>query len=369
MLGWYESSVQTRVGAQEFSAGIQQRIPYPTKLRLRARIDRVLAGRETLLYESAVRDVLVEVVRAAHELAYLDRAARISSDIGALLERYAADAAAAQTAADRVRAPLSELFRAETQRAQLDNDRVVLAELRAVEEENLRALLALPAGTPVGVPAIDPVPEVDLSYEALLAAARQHSQELRAAGIQAEAAALRTELARQSRRPDFTVGYTQIFTDDLPSSVGSPAGNGEDARIFWLGFTLPVWGSKNAAAIRRARRLEDAALLDRQNTATRLRARLARVWFSVGNARRLVQLYETVLIPRAEQATRTAEDLRASGKGTLAGALETTAILHNFRLAAARARADYGRAVAQLESVVGQPLEPTPFALKRRNNR
>jgi len=77
----------------------------------------------------------------------------------------------------------------------------------------------------------------------------------------------------------------------------------------------------------------------------------------LGNAKRLQDLYERVLIPRAETAARTAEDLHAAGKGTLAGTLETIAVLHNFRLAAARACADHGQAVAALEAILGKPLE------------
>ena len=61
-------------------------------------------------------------------------------------------------------------------------------------------------------------------------------------------------------------------------------------------------------------------------------------------------------MPRAGLAARTAEDLHASGTGSLSGTLETVAVLHNFRLAAARARADHAQALAALEAVLGQPL-------------
>ena len=58
-------------------------------------------------------------------------------------------------------------------------------------------------------------------------------------------------------------------------------------------------------------------------------------------------------------AARTAEDLLGSGKGTLGGVLETIAVMHNFRLAEARARADLGQAFCALERVLGQPFEWT----------
>lgn len=351
LLGWYATSVETRVGPQEFVLGVQQGVPFPSKLRSRSELGATLARRQQVVYERAVRDILVEVLQAAHELAYIDEATEIAGRIASLLERYTTAAAQMDTAS-----ALSELFRAETQRAQLDNDRVILRELRAVEVERILALLDLPTGTPVGTPDIERLPPVEASFEELLRIAQAHNQELMEAGLSLEAARLRTDLARKERLPDFTLGYTHIFTGDLPSSVGNPPGNGEDAQLFTLGLSLPIWANRNSASIRRAEALERAARAGRRDAALRLRMRLARAWFQVGNAQRLVRLYGEVLVPRAETAARTAEDLHAAGKGALAGTIETIAVLQNFRLAAARARSDYGQAVAALEAILGQPL-------------
>jgi len=350
LLGWYATPVQTRVGPQEWSLGIRQSIPFPTKLRDRARLGDALADREEVAYERTVRDVLVDVVATVHEIAYLDAATAISADIVPLLERYVAAASGADS-------PLPELFRAETQRAQLENDRVLLAELRAVEAQRLRALLELDAAAPIGRIRTESTPPVQASFDELLDIARAHNQELREAGIAVTAAELRTSLARQRRIPDFDLGYTHIFTGELSSAIGNPAGNGDDAQIVHLGVTLPIWAQRTGAEIRRARALERVARHEERDAELQLRPRLARAWFQVGNARRLVELYDNVLVPRARTAVRTAEDLERAGKRSLSGTLETIATLHNFRLAAARARADYGQAVAALEAVLGRPLE------------
>ncbi len=143
-------------------------------------------------------------------------------------------------------------------------------------------------------------------------------------------------------------------------SLGDPPGNGRDAVIFGAGISVPLWYHRDSAAVRRARRLERAAAHERLDAAQRLRERLARTWYAVGNAGRLTRLYGEVLVPRATTAARTAEDLLLAGKGSVAGALETIAVLHNFRLAEARARADHGRAIADLEALVGRPFALVP---------
>ena len=356
LVGWYETSVETRVGSQEWSVGVRQAIPFPTKLDARADIEISESKRMRIAYERAARDVLVEVVKVAHEIAYIDQALAVSAEIAALLERYTVAAAGQDTSS-----LVSELFRAETQRAQLDNDRVTLAELRVVEAQRMRSLLDLSPETPIGTPTLSAVPQVRSSVAELLRVAEIHNQELREAGISLETARLRTSLAEQRHLPDLSVGVTSIRTDRLSSSLGvNPKGNGADPLIVQLGVTLPIWLQKDAAAIRRARLLERAASLQRMDAIQKTRDRVARAWFQVGNAQRLSRLYDEVLIPRAAVAARTAEDLLASTKGTLGGVLETIAVYHNFRLAGARARADHGRAIAELERAIGQPFEALP---------
>jgi outer membrane protein TolC len=354
LVGWYETSVETRVGPQEWSVGVRQEIPFPTKLDTKADIEISESRRMRIAYERAARDVLVEVVKIAHELAYIDEALVVSGEIGALLERYTTAAAAQETSS-----LVSELFRAETQRAQLDNDRVILAELRIVETQRMRSLLDLPVDAAIGTPRLAAAPDVRSSVPELLKVAERHNQELREAGIALETARLRASLAEQRYVPDMSVGVTSIRTDRLDSGLGlNPDGNGDDPLIVQFGLTLPIWLEKDAAAIRQARQLERAASLQRMDAIQQTRDRVARAWFQVGNAQRLSRLYADVLVPRAAVAARSAEDLLASGKGSVGGVLETIAVYHNFRLAAARARADHGRAIADLERAIGQPFEP-----------
>ncbi|MHC4932574.1 MAG: TolC family protein, partial [Planctomycetota bacterium] len=259
LIGWYASPVETRVGPQRWSLGVQQAIPFPTKLARRSDLGETLAQRQIVAYERTVRDVLVEVVASAHELAYIDAAIGISAEIGALLERYVAATSGAES-----QAPLSELFRAETQRAQLENDRVVLTELRAAEAERLRALLDLPSDLPVESPDVGVVPTVVTSFAELLKIARKHNHELEEAGLALEAAKLRTSLAHSERWPDLTVGYSRIFTDGVDTTlIPAPPDNGRDAEIWHLGLTLPLWANKNSARVRRAEALERAAVQNR----------------------------------------------------------------------------------------------------------
>ena len=354
--GWYATPVQTRVGPQRWSVGVKQKIALPSKLGSRADVARSEAEHARLVVERRARDVLVDVVHVAHEIAYLDEAQRITAEVAALLDRYVA-----ATAGDGTGTLLSEQFRAETQRAQLENDRVTLAELRTVETQRLRSLLDLPPTSRVGTPVTPDPPALVASIDELLALAETHSHELREAGVALDSARRRSDLEELRRLPDFTLGVTHVETDRLPSRLGmNPRENGSDPLVLSVGIDLPIWARQDVAAIRRAAALERAAALDHRAAVQRTREGVTRAWYRVGNAERLHRLYEDVLVPRAAAATRTADDLHAAGKGSVGGALETIAVYHNFRLAAARARADRGQAVAELERVVGRPFEAVP---------
>lgn len=352
-LGWYATEVETRVGPQDWAVGVQQAIPFPTKLALRRDAAAVRARRAGMAYQRVVRDVLVEVVKTAHDLEYVDRALAITDDLAAVLDRYVAQAAAPDAS------PLAaELFRAETQRAQLENDRVLLLELRTVRRRHLASLLALPTAALPDLVHAGQLPRVQADFDALVELAGRHNHELAEAGLALDEARVQARLAEQTRLPDLSLGVTRIDTDRLDGSLGlDPGDNGKDPVVVQLGATLPLWVGRDAATIRAGRADERAAALERADQAERVRDRLARAWFDLRNAERLEELYRETLLPRAEVAARTAEDLLEAGKGTFGGLLETVAVLHDFRLAAARARADRGRALAELERVLGRPFD------------
>src|SRR5690606_23806085 len=95
--------------------------------------------------------------------------------------------------------------------------------------------------------------------------------------------------------------------------------------------------------------------------ALKVRADLARSYFDLSNASRLVRLYGEQLLPQARQAQDSAEELYRQGNANLAGVLETTATVHNFELARLRATADFYRNVARIEQVLGTALELKPL--------
>jgi outer membrane protein TolC len=270
-----------------------------------------------------------------------------------VLERFSAYAVKEQ---EEGTTRLPEVFRAESQRAQLDYDRVLLAELAAAEEVHLRSLLALPPETPLAPIESAGAPSLLPGIDAVQGRARETNQELRIAKLRRRAAELRSSLADQRWWPDLTLGATYIQTDRIGMGL-NPEDDGKDPLILQLGLSLPLWWNRNRAEQARSSWLATAAAEDVSARREELRSEIARTWWKVANTERLVRLYRKTLLPQAEAAALAAETFFRDGKGSFAGLLETVAAWHSFLLAEARARADHAQAVAVLERWIGRPLE------------
>ena len=316
-----------------------QAIPYPGKL--------ILAGREAdqeaeaarLRYEAAARDAFSEVKEVYFELYYIDRAQSVTDEIRKLYDRYAALAAGGL---EPGQPKLPEAFRAESQRAQLTYDLVLLREMRAASAEELRAATGAPPGTLIGrtEDVADPA-ALGPGVEELQQAAEAHNQELLAAGVEIQRAGYQLKLAHRAPIPDLTLGPTFMHR-----SEGNEVG-------VMVGISIPLWAPKYKAISREAGELNEAAIAEQQGQRLKVRADVAKAYFSLSNSFRLVQLYRDTLLPQAHQALQSAEELYRSQQANLSAVLETTATVQNFELARLRATADFYANVARLERILG----------------
>lgn len=338
---------------EEWMLGITQELPWPGKLMIAGKIADKEAQAEYLKYAVVMRDAVSETKVAWWELWYLDHAESVTRKIEALYARYAALAAGGVKLGET---NLPETFRAEAQRAQLGYDVIRLREIREVESARLRELTGIAKGTTIEIASDGDANSEQLApVSELQAVAETYNQELRAAGIELDRMREELRLARRQAIPDFMVGlrYTRMVVPDLiEPGMSAP----ENPIGYTLGFTVPIWPRKYVAMAREARLNAEAAELEVNAAGRKLQSDLARAYYDAVNSDRLVQLYETTLIPQSRQALQSAEELFRTGSASMASILETTATVHNFELARLRAIADRAQNRARLEQVTGRAL-------------
>ena len=333
---------------------VSQAIPYPGKLVIAGKIADKDAQTAYLRYQATVRNALTETKEMYFELYYIDRAKNITGEIKNLYERYAALGAGGTEVANP---KLPEQFRAESQKTQLSYDLILLEEMREAECARLRAMLGMNSIHLIG-PTEDVAEPADMreSLENLQEIAERYNQELAAAGVEVERSQLQTKYARRAPIPDLMVSGSYMRTGEMRDGA-DPSRNPITVGV---GISVPIWFNKYSAMAREAKEMEHAAIAEEEGQRQQVRSNLAKAYFSLRNASRLVRLYRDTLIPQARQALQSAEELYRNGQANLASVLETTATIHNFQLARLRAMTDYYQNVARVERVLGTAFEPAP---------
>lgn len=328
-----------------------QRIPWPEKRRRAGRIADLEARQAYFQYLRVLAETISEVKQSYHEIVYIDQALALTRELESLYARM--ETLAAQSLATGG-AALPETFRATTQKSQLAYDVIRLSEMRRVEEERLRFRVGMSGEEPIPelvevAVGAEPLPPLDTLIQRMIGT----SQELADARVNRERAAAEVARADAASLPDITLAtsYSRTGGEDAPG--GDPT---EDPITATIGVTLPIWQEKYRATRRQARDEQRKARSRQDEVEKDLRYRLTRAHFEATNSWRLVELHRRTLLPQAERAMATAEELQRRGDASLLSVLETTSAYHSFRLAALRAEADYHQGLARLEALLGAPF-------------
>ena len=352
MYGYFLRSVETRVGPQRHRISFSQAFPYPGTLDAAGAVVKKAVEIERVKHEQVIRDLIVELKLSYHELAYLQRAVELTRQNHQLI---ASILAIATTRYAEGKAILNDVLKAQSQLAQLEYDLVLLAELQRVEHANINGILSVPSTTLLGatVPvAYEPLDVVlaDIEKQAL-----SKRQELRIAALTIEKATKGIALAELQTKPMLKFDLMTVETGE--ALMFDAPGSGKNPFSIGFGVTIPWSSLKNSSKVRQAQQNHESVTANKRVLEDETKVALQKIYFRLENARRLVELYETTLIPQAGAAIEIAETWHQEGPKSIAGFLETQSVWLNFNLARLRAIADYQQNLARLEKLVGGKID------------
>ncbi|MFG0257737.1 MAG: TolC family protein [Phycisphaerales bacterium JB043] len=353
--GYYVDEVQTRTGPQESRVGIEQTLPWAGTLQDRedaASRAAMAAWRE---FESVRLSVTERVITTLHDLAYLDGTVAITRENLDLLRSFE-EVLRARYRVGSGSHP--ELVRVQVELGQVEDRVTQLEAMRPPYVAELNAALnrTIDAEVPRIVNIEGRVATIDAT--GLSQIARRRNPILLALDEEIEQQRSLGDAARKQGLPDLTIGVDYVFTGDAISP--STPGSGDDPILLRFGINVPLWRDKYDAGVREsvARRL--AVAHERADRANRIAAEIQRVWFEHTDANRRVGLYEGTLIPKAEESLRASLAGFRAGEVSFLDLLDTERTLLEFAVAAERARADRGKALARLNTLVGEPVPTQP---------
>ncbi len=346
-------SPETRVGPQETILSISQKFPWFGKLDAKGEI----ALREALAaaeqYQAQIRDVVSAVKRAYYDLAYLDAALRITREDKELLDHFEEIAETRYATGKGIQQAVIKI-QAEITR---DDDRLyLLNRQRESVAANLNTLMDRAPEKSVPTLVRLSIPKVETNLERLYASGRANRHELKAAKYMIERGDQAVRLARKEYFPDFNVGLNYIFVDkreDAAGKLNRPEDNGRDAVGIMLGFNIPIWEGKKMSRVRGATELRYASERNYDKVQNAMEFSVRDGVLRAETAFDQLALYERVLIPQAEQALHSTEAAYATGRLQALELIDSERFLLNVRLAHARLKTDYMKALADIERAVG----------------
>lgn len=353
--GFFLDEVETRTGAQQARVGVSQSFPWPGLLSDREDAAAMAARAAWRQFEAARLGVTERVVETLHEVAYLDAAIRITGENLELLSSFE-EVVRARYRVGSGSHP--ELIRVQVELGQLEDRLAQLRAMRPTYVADLNAALNRRTDAPVAEFAELPGRVASVDGPALAEIARRSNPVLLALDERIEEQRIRTDVARKEGLPDFTVGLDYIVTDEAIDS--SIAESGDDPILLSFGIAVPLWRDKYDAGVREAIARRLAVSFERADEANRITASIQRAWFEHTDADRRVRLFETTLIPKAEESLRASLAGFRTGDTSFLDLLDTERTLLEFAVSAERARADRGQALARLNTLVGEavPTEP-----------
>ena len=332
----FPEPVVTARGSQRTQWRVEQRLPWPGTLGLRADAARAGAARLQADADALALDLLLDVQRAYFDGA---RAAEQLALLRPFRERLDLFADAAAVRYEVGRGPQAALLQIGLERARLAEREVVLEADVDDARYRIGQLLDLP-NVQVDFELADALALRELDLDDL---PRPEIAALDAAQARAEA---EVALAQKAFYPDLGVGltYFDIADRDVP-----PTADGADAFAVSVMATIPLdragrRASLEAAQLRRAQ-------LDAQRDAldARLQADADRERRQVDAAARTLALYRDQLVPQADAAVESALSAYTTGEADYTVVLDaerarfqvnTGLADARFRLLAARARLD-----------------------------
>jgi len=322
------------------SLTLTQMVPWPGKLgAAREREDRLAAAAGFDADEAEAR-LVAEVRSVYYETAFMDRALAIMDDTRRLLRSFL-DVSASMYRVGTGRQ--QDVLQAQVSVARMTEDLTAMTQGRRAMAARLNAMLDRPADVPVGALELPEADSALWSAERLLAAAESGRPVLHAAEARRDASDAGVRAAAREIWPDLmvAVGY------------GQRPQFGDMATVM-VGVSLPVFAGRRQRPMQREQeamlRMEEARL---RALRVETHARLVELSAEAERARALGALYESSVLPQARAAVEASLSAYRVGSVDFMTLVDNQMTVNRYRVARVRLAADYARAVAGIEALLG----------------
>lgn len=347
----FVESVETRVGPQENVLSLGQKIPWPGKLGDMSAAATEESRAAEMDYRQASQQVRMEVSQAYYNLRWLELALGLLHEEARILSHMEG---VAQVKYSTGEVGQQDVLKVQVEQANLERRILGMEQMSVSARSRLLEILDLDATTRLG-PTTEDAPRLDpMDMDTLLDLGLENRPEIGAAIHRQRSSEELLELARKAYIPDLTlmVNYVQVGEPIMPGVTDG----GRDAVSVGASINLPIWLGKIRSGIREAEAKRSASGRSVAGALAQLRAQVQDALFKVRTSLEMARLYETSILPQAEQTFLATQAAYQTGTVDFLTYLDSERALLNQRVAYQRSLSDLGNAYAGLERAVGVQL-------------
>jgi outer membrane protein TolC len=327
--------------------GISQQLPFWGKRAIREDIARYEAEAQRWQIEERRLELKRMVKEVYYQLYSVDRGLDIVEKNLRILADFTTIAESRYTVGQGSQA---DIFKAGLERSKMLDMRITLEQQRKSLEANLNYLLYRPATTQVGRVADFELAVPPQSAEQLREMAFERRPQVKSLTVQASKGMAAHQLASKELWPDFNISVEYMFRE---ASMNDPGFN-----MFSLGvtFNLPFQREKRQAMLAESSSETTMAMEELNGLKNSIGYAVNDSLAQMERRRRLVELYNSGIIPQAEQSLESALIGYRVGKVDFLTLLDGRVNLFNYERELADSKAEYMMRLAQLEAAVGTEL-------------
>ena len=341
---YYIQEVETRVGPQKYSVGLNQTFPWFGKLDLKGKAALEAANAEKAKYDAQKLMLISKIKKLYYQYSYLAQSIKITEDNITLVSNFEDVATAKYKGGTGLQ---NTVIKIQVELGKLDDRLTSLKNLMTPVAAKLNSAMNRSPHAALPVPESIPDEKLLLDSSELISRLKTDNPNLKVLDYMAERDSHLIGLADKNYFPDITLGVNYINTEPRHDAI--PIDNGKDPLVASISINLPVWQRKYKSLKREALAEHRSVMRSREELENSLAADLEMAVFELRDADRKIKLYKDTLLKKAEQNVNINLLAFSSDKASFLDLIDAQRVLLEFQLAEKKALTDYGKALADIE--------------------
>jgi outer membrane protein, heavy metal efflux system len=345
---FFPYTLQTAAGAVTANVGASQEVPWFGKLRTKANAAEAEVNLARAELAAAELEVIEQVRRAYYELYFVQKSLVITEQS----RRLAVDLARIAEAKFRAaQVSQQDYLRAELAVQSVDADLIRLRQDLQTAQARVAKLLHISPDTPVAALADLPAEQLPDDLQRLYRRAIAARPELHAQLAAIERDRQTWELAKLQYFPDVTV--SAAWGGTTTTQALAPTANSRDIVQIGLMANIPIYRKRLQAGVREAESKTVASAREYDSLRDKTQQDVKDLFVEVNAEKDLLRLFDSQIVPTAEQTLRVSIPAYESGQTDILQLLDNWRDLLRYQIMQQRLEAQIRQSLASLDRVIG----------------